>query len=106
MAHESLPICLPGKSSLLSALGNREITIPQHIDIFHLRREAAPTEKTALESVMEVDGERLRLEREAEDLATKESEGKYYIQLVEIVCDSLSLARPDLEGNTAVLLLD
>ncbi|CAD5112902.1 DgyrCDS2109 [Dimorphilus gyrociliatus] len=63
-----------GKSSLLSALGQREVPIPNHIDIYHLRREMAPSSKTALETVMEVDEERIRLEKEAEELATLNSE--------------------------------
>lgn len=67
---------LTGKSSLLSVLGNREVPIPSHIDIFHLKREMAPSEKTALQCVMDVDEERIRLEKEAEQLAVKASDGK------------------------------
>lgn len=54
---------------LLSAIGLREIPIPEHIDIYHLTREMAPSEKTALQCVMEVDEERIMLEKEAERLA-------------------------------------
>lgn len=54
---------------LLSAIGHREIPIPEHIDIYHLTREMAPSEKTALHCVMEVDEERIVLEKEAERLA-------------------------------------
>ncbi|PVD30264.1 hypothetical protein C0Q70_09527 [Pomacea canaliculata] len=61
-----------GKSSLLAALHNREVPIPDHIDIFLLRREMPPSDKTALEAVIEVDKERLRLEKEAEDLGHKD----------------------------------
>lgn len=60
-----------GKSSLLAALANREIPIPDHIDIFLLRREMPPSDKTALETVVEVDQERMRLEKESEDLSHK-----------------------------------
>lgn len=60
-----------GKSSLLAALVNREIPIPDHIDIFLLRREMPPSDKTALETVVEVDQERMRLEKESEDLSHK-----------------------------------
>lgn len=45
-----------GKSSLLSVLGNREVPIQDHIDIFHLTREIPASTKTALACVMEVDG--------------------------------------------------
>jgi ATP-binding cassette, subfamily F, member 2 len=63
-----------GKSSMLSAIGNREIPIPTHIDIFHLTREIPASTKTALECVMEVDEERVKLEKLAESLITKEDD--------------------------------
>lgn len=59
---------------LLSAIGHREVPIPEHIDIYHLTREMAPSEKTALECVMEVDEERIKLEKEAEKLAHEDCE--------------------------------
>ena len=58
-----------GKSTLLSVVGNREVPIPDAIDIFHLTREMPASSKTALECVMEVDEERIRLEKLAEELA-------------------------------------
>ncbi|CAB1349552.1 unnamed protein product, partial [Coregonus sp. 'balchen'] len=61
-----------GKSMLLSAIGHREIPIPEHIDIYHLTREMAPSDKTALQCVMEVDEERIQLEKEAERLAAED----------------------------------
>jgi len=63
---------------LLSALGNRELPIPEHIDIYHLQREMAPSDKTAVQCVMEVDAERVRLEREAEQLTTMSSDGTFH----------------------------
>ncbi|XP_022085059.1 ATP-binding cassette sub-family F member 2-like [Acanthaster planci] len=63
-----------GKSSFLSSLGNREVPIPDHIDIFHLKREMAASDKTALQCVMEVDELRVRLEKEAEELAQLEGQ--------------------------------
>ncbi|KAH8850066.1 ATP-binding cassette sub-family F member 2 [Schistosoma japonicum] len=50
-------------------VANGELPVPPHIDIFLLQREMTPTSKTALECVMEVDEERVRLEREAAQLA-------------------------------------
>ncbi|CAH8459802.1 unnamed protein product [Heterobilharzia americana] len=58
-----------GKSTLLAVIANAELPIPPHIDIFLLQREMTPTSKTALECVMEVDEERVRLEKEASLLA-------------------------------------
>lgn len=65
---------LPGKSMLLSAIGYREIPIPEHIDIYHLTREMAPSDKTALQCVMDVDEERIKLEKETERLAHEDCE--------------------------------
>jgi ATP-binding cassette subfamily F protein 2 len=58
-----------GKSTILSAIGCREIPIPEHIDIYHLSREICASDKTALEAVLEVDDELQRLEAECERLA-------------------------------------
>ncbi|XP_045470052.1 ATP-binding cassette sub-family F member 2 [Harmonia axyridis] len=58
-----------GKSTILAVLGNREVPIPEHIDIFHLTREMPASDKSALQCVMEVDEERVRLEKLAEQLA-------------------------------------
>jgi len=63
-----------GKSTLMSTISNREFPIPDHVDIFHVTREIAPSSKTALECVMEVDEERIRLEAEAESLALCEDD--------------------------------
>lgn len=63
-----------GKSMLLSAIGKREVPIPEHIDIYHLTREMPPSQKTPLQCVMEVDTERAMLEREAERLAHEDGE--------------------------------
>lgn len=46
--------CAIGKSTMLSAIGQRELPIPDHIDIFHLTEEYTATDKTALEAVIEV----------------------------------------------------
>jgi len=82
-------VCLTGKSSLLSALGNREVPIPDHIDIYHLQHEMAPSDKTALHCVMEVDAERVRLEHEAEQLSTMSSDGTTML-LALLLCTSSS----------------
>lgn len=67
---------LSGKSMLLSAIGYREIPIPEHIDIYHLTREMAPSDKTALQCVMDVDEERIKLEKETERLAHEDCESR------------------------------
>lgn len=64
-----------GKSTMLETIGNRDIPIPPHIDIFHLKNEMKASDKTALECVMEVDEERTRLEAEAAELTKLGDEG-------------------------------
>jgi len=63
-----------GKSSLLATLGNREVPVQDHIDIYYLSREMPASEKSALQAVMEADAERLKLEKLAEELAHVEDE--------------------------------
>lgn len=60
---------------MLETIGSREIPIPMHIDIFHLKNEMEASDKTALECVMEVDAERTRLEAEAAELTKLGDEG-------------------------------
>ena len=60
---------------MLEAIGKREVPIPDHIDIFHLTSEMESSDKTALECVMEVEEERLRLEAEASELTKLGDEG-------------------------------
>ena len=62
-----------GKSTLLTAIGLREVPIPEHMDIYHLTKEIEATDLTALEAVVNVDEERLKLEKEAEKLAAQVS---------------------------------
>ena len=61
-----------GKSSFLKALGNREVPLPEHIDIYMLDREMEATDLTALQAVMQVDEMKSRLEKQAEALAQTE----------------------------------
>ena len=65
-----------GKSTLLATIGNREFPIPKHVDIFLLKREMPPSDKTAIQCVMEVEEERIKLEKEAEILATVANDGR------------------------------
>merc|ERR1712038_998509 len=79
-----------GKSSFLAVLGNREVPIQDHIDIYYLAREMPASEKTALEAVMEADEERIKLEKLAEQLATMEDvEAQDYLMEVYERLDEL-----------------
>uniref|UniRef100_A0A5B6ZWU0 ABC transporter domain-containing protein n=2 Tax=Davidia involucrata TaxID=16924 RepID=A0A5B6ZWU0_DAVIN len=64
-----------GKSTLLTAIGCRELPIPEHMDIYHLSREIEASDMSALEAVMSCDEERLQLEKEAEALAGQDDGG-------------------------------
>jgi len=78
-----------GKSTLLAVLGNREVPIQDHIDIYYLAREMPASEKTALECVKEADEERIKLEKLAEELTTCEDDESqdYLMQVYERLDD-------------------
>jgi len=79
-----------GKSSLLAVLGNREVPIQEHIDIYYLSREVPASTKTALEAVMEADEERIKLEKLAEELSLQEDdEAQEYLMEVYDRLDEL-----------------
>ena len=67
----------------METIGQREIPVPPHVDIFHLKNEIEASDKTALECVMEVDEERLRLEAEAAELTKLGDQGseRYFTHL-------------------------
>ena len=52
----------------MRAIGARAIPVPERIDIYHLTTEYPATDQTALEAVMAVDEERLKVERDIEEL--------------------------------------
>jgi len=79
-----------GKSSLLAVLGNREVPIQEHIDIYYLSREIPASDKTALQAVMEADAERIKLEKLAESLVhLEDDESQEYLMEVYDRLDEL-----------------
>ncbi|KAF3454931.1 hypothetical protein FNV43_RR05379 [Rhamnella rubrinervis] len=64
-----------GKSTLLTAIGCRELPIPEHMDIYHLTREIEASDMSSLEAVISCDEERIQLEKEAEALAGQDDGG-------------------------------
>ncbi|KAJ7981040.1 ABC transporter family protein [Quillaja saponaria] len=64
-----------GKSTLLTAIGCRELPIPEHMDIYHLSREIEASDMTSLEAVISCDEDRLRLEKEVETLVAQDDGG-------------------------------
>merc|ERR1719447_475839 len=79
-----------GKSALLAVLGNREVPIQEHVDIYYLDREVPASEKTAIQAVMEADEERIKMEKLAEELATiEDNEAQEYLMQVYERLDDL-----------------
>jgi len=76
-----------GKSTLLAALGHRDVPIPDSIDIFYLDHEMAPSDKTPLAAVMEVQDERKRLEAQATVLEETDPENEFLMDLYERLDD-------------------
>ncbi|KAJ1638265.1 P-loop containing nucleoside triphosphate hydrolase protein, partial [Pavlovales sp. CCMP2436] len=65
-----------GKSTLLSVIAARMVEIPEHIDIWHLHEEAKPSDRTALQSVIDVvQKEQIRLEKLEELILETEGGG-------------------------------
>ncbi|OUC43956.1 ABC transporter, ATP-binding protein [Trichinella nativa] len=58
-----------GKSTFLNCIASRELPVPPTMDVYLLSHEMPASEKTALQAVIDVDEERIRLEKEAEELA-------------------------------------
>eukprot|EP00882_Tetradesmus_deserticola_P023114 GHRQ01025149.1.p1 GENE.GHRQ01025149.1~~GHRQ01025149.1.p1 ORF type:complete len:310 (+),score=165.26 GHRQ01025149.1:197-1126(+) len=73
-----------GKSCMLQALANREVPIPEHIDMYLLDKEMPASDKVALHAVMEVDQEKVRLEAEAEELAEAEMTPEVEARLADV----------------------
>eukprot|EP01123_Difflugia_compressa_P003390 TRINITY_DN143_c1_g1_i1.p1 TRINITY_DN143_c1_g1~~TRINITY_DN143_c1_g1_i1.p1 ORF type:complete len:628 (+),score=134.61 TRINITY_DN143_c1_g1_i1:56-1939(+) len=73
-----------GKSTLLKVLGERQVPIPYHIDIYYLAGEVEASNLSALDSVLvNMEAEIKRLEKEAEEL-TATDEGAESEALAEI----------------------
>eukprot|EP00667_Euglena_gracilis_P004103 EG_transcript_4118 len=82
-----------GKSTLLAAIAAREIPIPEHIDIWHLHEEAAPSDRSALDAVVDtVRDEFIRLEKLIEQLLEDDPEGN--AELVDACQEKLDRLDP------------
>ncbi|MEW5305584.1 MAG: hypothetical protein WDW36_008116 [Sanguina aurantia] len=56
-----------GKTNFLECLAKREVPIPMHMDLYHLKEEAEPSDRTALEAVVDhIKEEMARLNAEEE----------------------------------------
>lgn len=58
-----------GKTNFLECLANREVPIPDHMDLYHLCTEAEPSDRTALEAVVDaIKEEMAMLEKKEQDI--------------------------------------
>ena len=79
-----------GKSAFLKCLAEREVPIPNHIDIFLLEEEVAAEEKTPTEVVIyEVQAEMKRLEAESERILEEEGPESELLQDIYNRLDSM-----------------
>lgn len=61
-----------GKSNFLECIAKREVPIPDHLDIYHLDQEAEPSERTALQAVIDhIQAELERLHALEEQIMTE-----------------------------------
>lgn len=63
-----------GKSTILQAIYNKEMPIPENVDMYLVSREMPASEMTALKAVVDVDSVRKDLEHLAEQLAGETDE--------------------------------
>ncbi|CAL2037624.1 unnamed protein product [Caenorhabditis brenneri] len=63
-----------GKSTVLQAIYNKEMPIPENVDMYLVSREMPASEMTALQAVVDVDSVRKDLEHLAEQLAGETDE--------------------------------
>uniref|UniRef100_A0A0K0DHX0 ABC transporter domain-containing protein n=1 Tax=Angiostrongylus cantonensis TaxID=6313 RepID=A0A0K0DHX0_ANGCA len=63
-----------GKSTIMHAIVNRELPIPECVDMYLVSREMPASNTTALQAVVDVDSERKQLEQLAEELAGNEDD--------------------------------
>ncbi|KAE8208907.1 hypothetical protein CF319_g3165 [Tilletia indica] len=63
-----------GKTTLLEALANRDVEIPEHIDIYLVRGEVEPSEMNALDTcIASAKAKVARLEKEIEELSVADN---------------------------------
>jgi ATP-binding cassette subfamily F protein 2 len=73
-----------GKSTFLETLAYREVPIPERIDIYMLNEEAHPSDRTALQAVIdEAEKEVKRLEKLEEELLTEDPESPFLSEIYE-----------------------
>ena len=71
-----------GKTTFLEALSNRDVEIPEHIDIYLVRGEADPSDENALDYIIKSAREKVaRLEKEIEDMSVADDVDEIGLEL-------------------------
>lgn len=93
-----------GKTTLLACLAARELPIPDHIDIWHVHKEAEPTDIDALQSVVDVAAkEYTRIEALINQLCEEDPEENS--DILEVLGDKLDKMAPEtFEAEAGALL--
>jgi len=94
---------MPGKSSFLKCLAEREVPIPDHIDIFFLEEEYRKSDMNAIEAVVHVVQDEIkRLEAEADKVL--EEDGPEAELLLDIYARLDAMDPSTFESRAAALL--
>lgn len=92
-----------GKSQFLRSLANREVPIPNHIDIFLLEHEAPPTDRTGLQMVVDdAQAEVKRLEAQADKILEEDGADS---EALEVVLSRLDGLNPEMFESKAAKIL-
>jgi ATP-binding cassette subfamily F protein 2 len=71
-----------GKTTFLEALANRDVEIPEHVDIYFVRGEAEPSEINAMDFCIESAKKKVaKLEKEIEDMSTADEVDEVAMEL-------------------------
>jgi len=93
-----------GKTTLLASLAARELPIPDHIDSWFVHKESDPSDKSALQSVVDVAAKEYeRLEKLIQQLCEDDPEGN--TELLEMLGDKLDRMSPETFESEAGSLL-
>jgi len=92
-----------GKSTMLAAIGAREIPIPKHIDMWFLDHEAAPEEVTAIQAVVDVVAKEYARLEELSQKMLEDPEGN--ADLLCVIGEKLDKMDPELFEARACELL-
>jgi len=84
-----------GKTTLLRHIGNRALQIPPNIDVLYCEQEVGADERSALETVLDADVQRVELLKKAKDLEKAQEKGKDVVEELNDVYEELQAIGAD-----------